>query len=292
MTITRRIIKGTALTYEEMDENIRDLRFDTDLTRVLENGDTTSLGATFNSTVTTSTLTTTALNINGKTAEEYIEDVVGAMFNGPQGSTVSVSYSDSNGKITISVDHPESANGGGGGGDTTIINQGASTLSDLTDVSFGTLQTGQVLKYDGSNWVNGTDNSSGTGSSSFLGLSDTPTSFGSAGQVLVVNTAGTGLEFADGGSGGSAPTSGTATFDSVTTESLTITGTGTTLIESGTDIEFDATNRVRVIDTPFRLANMTTSQRNAFSAANGDMIYNTSTNKAQVYANGSWVNLH
>jgi prepilin-type processing-associated H-X9-DG protein len=290
MTITRRIIKGTALTYQEMDENLRDLRFDTDLTRILENGNTTSLNATFNSTVTTSTLTTTALNISGKTAEEYIEDVVGTMFTSASHSGgVTVSYADGSGTISISVDHPESANGGGGGGDTTIINQGATTLSDLTDVSLGTLQTGQVLKYNGSAWVNGTDNSSGTGSSSFLGLSDTPINFGSAGQALVVNSSGNGLVF-ETISGGSS--SGDATFTSVTTESLTITGTGTTVIESGTDIELDATNRVRVIDTPFRLANMTTSQRNAFSAANGDMIYNTSTNKAQVYANGSWVNLH
>lgn len=286
MTITRRIIKGTALTYEEMDENIRDLRFDTDLTRILENGNTTSLNATYNSTVTV-----TGLNVGSKTIKEYIEDTVGTMFSGTQGSTVTATYSDAAGTITISVDHPESANGGGGGS-TTIINQGATSLSELSDVSLGTLSTGQVLKYDGANWVNGTDNSSGTGSSSFLGLSDTPTSFGTAGQVLVVNSSGNGLVFADGGSGGTAPTSGTATFDSVTTESLTITGTGTTLISSGTDIELDATNRVRVIDTPFRLANMTTTQRNAFSAQNGDMIYNTSTNKAQVYANGSWVDLH
>lgn len=41
MTITRRIIKGSSLTYEEMDENFRDLRFDTTLDRVTENGNVT-----------------------------------------------------------------------------------------------------------------------------------------------------------------------------------------------------------------------------------------------------------
>lgn len=35
MTITKRTDKGSALTFAEMDENIRDLREDTDLTRVL-----------------------------------------------------------------------------------------------------------------------------------------------------------------------------------------------------------------------------------------------------------------
>lgn len=289
MTITRRIIKGTALTYEEMDENIRDLRFDTDLTRILENGDTTSLDATFNSTVTTTTLTTTNLNVSSKTIQEYIEDTVGTMFTSASHSGgVTTSYSDGSGTISISVDHPEAANGGGGG-TTTIVNEGASQLSDLTDVSFSTLSAGQVLKYNGSSWVNGVDDSSGTGSSSFLSLSDTPTNFGSAGQALVVNSSGNGLVFGTI-SGGSS--SGDATFTSVTTESLTITGTGTTVIESNTDVELDAANRVRVIDTPFRLANMTTTQRNAFSAQNGDMIYNTSTNKIQAYANGSWVDLN
>jgi len=43
MTITKRTDKGSALTFAEMDENIRDLREDTDLTRVLNNGNETTL---------------------------------------------------------------------------------------------------------------------------------------------------------------------------------------------------------------------------------------------------------
>ena len=39
------------------------------------------------------------------------------------------------------------------------------------------------------------------------------------------------------------------------------------------------------------LGNMTTTQRNALTAANGMMIYNTSDNKFQGYENGAWVNL-
>jgi hypothetical protein len=36
---------------------------------------------------------------------------------------------------------------------------------------------------------------------------------------------------------------------------------------------------------------LTTTQRNALSATNGIIIYNTTTNKFQGYENGSWENL-
>ena len=81
------------------------------------------------------------------------------------------------------------------------------------------------------------------------------------------------------------------TFD-LDVNSLTVSGAGITSIAAGSDITLDATNRVSVTDTPFRLANMTTLERDAIIAANGDMIYNTDTNKIQGYANGTWVDLH
>lgn len=41
----------------------------------------------------------------------------------------------------------------------------------------------------------------------------------------------------------------------------------------------------------FSVPTLTTTERDALTAANGMLIYNTSTNKFQGYENGSWSNL-
>jgi len=72
-----------------------------------------------------------------------------------------------------------------------------------------------------------------------------------------------------------------------------VTGSGSTnTISSSSDVVLDAGNRVTVEGTvPFRLPNLTTTQRNAISAQAGDMVFNTSTNAVNVYNGSSWVAL-
>jgi len=81
------------------------------------------------------------------------------------------------------------------------------------------------------------------------------------------------------------------TADTIEVENIITSGAGTPELESATDILLTAGTRVEVTQSPFKLANLTDAQRDALSAENGDMIYNTDDNRYQVYQNGSWVRL-
>jgi hypothetical protein len=79
--------------------------------------------------------------------------------------------------------------------------------------------------------------------------------------------------------------------DLVVNGNIVTEATGTPEVYSETSILLTATDRVEVTQSPFKLANLTEAQRDALTAENGDMIYNTTSNKLQGYQNGSWINL-
>ena len=60
--------------------------------------------------------------------------------------------------------------------------------------------------------------------------------------------------------------------------------TGTAI--SGTSIAVTGTAGAMTLNT------VTTTQRNALSAANGMVVYNSTTSKIEAYAGGAWVQLH
>ena len=79
--------------------------------------------------------------------------------------------------------------------------------------------------------------------------------------------------------------------DTIEVENIITNASGTPEISSDTDIILAAGTRVEVSSSPFKLASFTTTERDALSAENGDMIYNTTLNKFQGYENGAWASL-
>jgi filamentous hemagglutinin len=68
-------------------------------------------------------------------------------------------------------------------------------------------------------------------------------------------------------------------------------GAGTPQLISNTSLILGAATVVAVFGAPFRMASLTTTERNALTAVNGDMIYNSTLNKFQGYENGAWANI-
>ena len=143
-----------------------------------------------------------------------------------------------------------------------------------------------------------------------------PTTDGTANQVLQTNGSGVVTWATVSGGGGSGTPGGSNTevqfnnagsFDgdsdftyNSTTNVLTVgsietNSAGTPTITSNSAVNISVGSSVVIQKNSggggFRLGNLTTTERNALTSANGEMIYNTTDNKLQGYENGSWTNL-
>jgi hypothetical protein len=69
-------------------------------------------------------------------------------------------------------------------------------------------------------------------------------------------------------------------------------GSGIPELFSDSEIKLTAGTRVEITASPLKMASFTSGARDLLIAVNGDVIYNTTTNKLQVRAAGVWVDLH
>ena len=67
--------------------------------------------------------------------------------------------------------------------------------------------------------------------------------------------------------------------------------TGIPALFSPTSLNLSASDAVVVTSSPFRVASLTTTERGTFTAQNGDVIFNTTVGKYQVYSGSAWTNV-
>jgi hypothetical protein len=225
-------------------------------------------------------------------------------FTGSNGITVST---DAEGKFTI-----DSGLYDGSSGFSFDSGTSQSTIGGFGNVSIGTTGTIEIFGAAGSqvyigggtgggasgnvNLGNGTNSIvflSGTSGISYNDLDDIPSGLGN------ITFTGSTIDTSDSGSITFTPLV-TFSSDVVVENDLRVnnieisgdiitTGSGTPELISDNDILLTAGSRVKVTQSPFKLASFTDTERDALIAENGDMIYNTTNNRLEAYVNNAWV---
>ena len=225
-------------------------------------------------------------------------------FTGSNGITVST---DAEGKFTI-----DSGLYDGSSGFSFNSGTSQSTIGGFGNVSIGTTGTIEIFGAAGSqvyigggtgggasgnvNLGNGTNSIvflSGTSGISYNDLDDLPSGLGN------ITFTGSTIDTSDSGSITFTPLV-TFSSDVVVENDLRVnnieisgdiitTGSGTPELISDNDILLTAGSRVKITQSPFKLASFTDTERDALIAENGDMIYNTTNNRLEAYVNNAWV---
>ena len=88
------------------------------------------------------------------------------------------------------------------------------------------------------------------------------------------------------------PSTANITANVITVNSVVNGGAGTPTLSSATSIDITAATVIRATTSAFQFFNCNSTVRDSIAASNGYVIYNTTTNKLQVYASSVWVDLH
>jgi hypothetical protein len=162
--------------------------------------------------------------------------------------------------------------GAGGTGVSSTPSNGQLLIGNGTGYSLSTLTSGPNVTVSSSSGNITIDATGGFNGTIITNISNTSAS---------TNTTSGALRVAGGvGIGGNVNVGGNVIISSTSPSVISQSALGLT-----------ASTRVSVTSSPFRVASFTTTERDGLSATNGDIIYNTTTNKFQGYASGSWVDI-
>ena len=166
-------------------------------------------------------------------------------------------------------------------------------INSLTDLGITDGTVGQVLTTDGEGNFTFEDTSAGGSIGNFNFASSTITTDDSSGITIVPSvTINSDLTVENDLVVENALNVNNLTvLNNAYANNFVSTGVGLPEIQSLSTLTLTAPDGIIIQNGPLRLPSLTTTQKNQIVAVNGDMVYDTTLNKAQIYENGLWVNL-
>ena len=79
--------------------------------------------------------------------------------------------------------------------------------------------------------------------------------------------------------------------NTIETSSLKNTGIGNAELETAARLTISTGDGVSITGGPLRLPSFSDTDRAGLISVNGDIIYNTTSNKIEAYQNGNWIEL-